>query len=165
MRTRSKILFGLSILLAMVSIALGCFKHTAPRMQTVTRLAETKLDSLPAWLQARPNGWPDDNWHEYQSSLIELRDPIVRHGNCTAEELTTVTAEVEHLPGDYEDRILQEWRGKWMGRLTYHDRTGGCGCCNEVYTITGPKAAIKEFPVHRGRREYFPRYLGAQTSG
>ena len=165
MPARSTIWFGMSILLAIVSIALVCFTQTTPRMQTITRATETKLDSLPAWLQARPDGWSDDNWREYQSSLIELRVPIVRHDNYTAEELETVTAEVEHLPGDYEDRILQEWRDKWMGRLTSHERTGGCGCCNEVYTVTGPKAAILEFPVHRGRREYFPRYLHTIPSG
>lgn len=162
---RSTIWFGMSILLAIVSVVLGCFKQTAPRMQTITGAAETKLDSLPAWLQARPDGWSDDNWNEYQSSLIELRDPIVRPDNYTVDDLEIVTAEVEHLPGDYEDHILQEWREKWMGRLTSYERTGGCGCCNEAYTVTGPRAAIKEFPIHRGRREYYPRYLDTKPGG
>lgn len=155
----------MSILLAMIPVALGCFDQTTSRMQPIGRAPEKGLDNIPAWLQARPDGWSDENWHEYQTSLIELRDPIVRHGDYAAEELETVTAEVEHLPGDYEDRILQEWRDKWMGRLASYERTGGCGCCNEIYTVTGPKAAIDEFPVHRGRREYYPRYLNAMPSG
>ena len=77
------------------------------------------------------------------------------------------TAEVEQLPGECEDHILQEWHDKWVVRLTSYERTGGCGCCNEVYTVTvtGPKAAIQEFPVHRGRLKYFPRYLDTKSGG
>jgi hypothetical protein len=165
MTTPTPARFAMSILLATVPFALGCFKQTDSHVQTIERAAETALDGLPAWLQDRPDGWSDDNWHEYQTSLIELRDPIARRGEYTIKELETVTAEVEHLPGEYEDRILQEWHDKWMSRLTSYERTGGCGCCNEVYTVSGPKAAIEEFPVHRGRREYFPRYLDTKPTG
>jgi hypothetical protein len=113
----------------------------------------------------RPDGWSDGNWHEYQASLIDLRAPILRHNDYAANELVTVTAEVEHFPGEYEDHIIQEWHAKWHERMISYERTGGCGCCNEVYTITGPKAAIEEFPVHPGRREYFPRYHDSENGG
>lgn len=64
-------------------------------------------------------------------------------------ELEILTAEVEHWPGEYEDRIKQEWIDKWGSDLESYERTGGCGCCKQVYTVTGPRAAMHELPNQR----------------
>ena len=152
-------------LLLLVCVSLGCHDTSSSRPKTIAQPSKSAIGDLPVWLQARPDGWSDDNWNEYQTSLIDLRAPILRHDDYAADELATATAEVEHFPGDYEDHILQEWQDKWASRLISYERTGGCGCCNEVYTVTGPRAAIEEFPVHRGRREHFPRYHDAKTDG
>ena len=163
--TQQTVWFSTSVLLLIMAILLGCRDPSPSRPQSIDQPSNSTVGDLPAWLQTRPDGWSDDNWHEYQTSLIDLRDPILRYDNYAADELATATAEVEHFPGDYEDHILQEWQDKWAGSLISYERTGGCGCCNEVYTVTGPKAAIEEFPVHRGRREYFPRYQDVKPSG
>ena len=79
------------------------------------------------------------------------------------DELAIVTAELEHTPGKYRDKIKQEWLSKWKTQLTSYERTGGCGCCNEIYTVTGPKVAMDEFPDYY--RNHFPQQIGAENGG
>lgn len=151
-----------SILLCLVLFILtlvGCWDASNQDPLATPVMPANESSTLPEWLRVRPDGWGEASWKEFQGSLIELRKPILRSDDYTAQELQAVTAEVEHWPGDYEDKILEEWLEKWKAQLDSYERTGGCGCCNEVYTVTGPEAAIQEFPIQRGRRQYYPRYL------
>ena len=152
-------LYG-SFLFAVTVLLSGCDDASRHPVQADSEIATNESEPLPEWLKVGPKGWDKKSWLEYQSSLIELRKPILRKGDYRVRELKTVTAEVEHWPGEYEDKIKKEWIAKWSDRLDSFERTGGCGCCNEIYTVTGPKAAIEEFPVPKGRRQYFPRFIG-----
>lgn len=118
-----------------------------------------KPPELPEWLQIRPEGWADSVWYEYQQWLIDFRAPIVANRNYSKSDMEIQTAKVELMVGNYEHHIKREWEEKWSGHLVSYERTGGCGCCNEVYTVTGPRAAIEEFPVDPDRRNRYPRYL------
>ena len=149
--------------LAAITLLAGC--HDSSQRQPATRAgAEVHTsDELPAWLQVGPDDWGEKAWLEYQASLIELRTPILRSNEYTPSELITVTAEVECFPGKYEDKIKEEWMEKWGNRLTSYERTGGCGCCNEVYTVTGPKVAMEEFPDYY--RNHYPRRTSTENGG
>ncbi len=92
-----------------------------------------------------------------------MRNPILRTGDYTADELEIVTTELEHFPGEYEDKIKQEWLAKWKPQLTSYERTGGCGCCNEVYTVTGPKVAMEDFPDYY--RNHYPHRTSTENGG
>jgi len=71
-------------------------------------------------------------------------------------DLVIADADVEFWPG-VEDWRLMEWEDKWLGKMERFERTGGCGCCNEVYTVRGPRIAILEFPpVSKGRQHLYP---------
>ncbi len=165
MKTRKMMRLLAWLLIPAVSLLTGCDEASTAIQQEIPSASTISTDRLPDWLQQGPEGWGEEDWLEYQASLIELRTPILRPDNYTADELQTVTAEVEHFPGNYEDMIKQEWLAKWKSQLASYELTGGCGCCNEVYTVTGPKAAMEEFPVHRGRRQYYPRYTSNENGG
>lgn len=153
------------LLLLAVATALtvvGCEQPSKPLPQKTQDTPALATDGLPEWLTTGPSDWGDEAWLPYQATLIELRQPILRSGGYTERELEIVTAEVEHFPGEYEDRIKQEWLDKWQTRLVSYERTGGCGCCNEVYTVTGPRVAMHEFP---NQRDYFPRFTDAEDGG
>ena len=146
-------------LIPVILLVVGCDNASPPNPQEIARTSKNAADQLPDWLQKGPDDWGQEAWLPYQASLIEMRTPILRADDYTAEELITVTAEVEHFPGDYEDKIKQEWLAKWKFQLESYELTGGCGCCNEIYTVTGPKAAIEEFP------QYYPRFANFENGG
>jgi hypothetical protein len=78
----------------------------------------------------------------------------------TEEMLQRHTADVEiSVYNDNSDEIvLAAWKNKWLDQIEAFSLTGGCGCCVDIYTVTGPKAAIEEFPVSEYRRKYYPQY-------
>ena len=151
-----------ALIVAMAPVA-GCNDASPPNAQEVTSTSTNSANQLPNWLQKGPDDWGQEAWLPYQASLIEMRNPILRTGDYTADELEIVTAELEHFPGEYRDKIKQEWLTKWRPQLTSYERTGGCGCCNEVYTVTGPKVAMEEFPDYY--RNHYPRRTSSENGG
>ena len=135
-------------LLLPISLLAGCNDAARPvsRSTTSQPAPASSQGDLPQWLQQGPADWSDEVWKEYQAALIRSRAPMLRSQDYSVEELQVVTAEVEHFPGEYEDKLKDEWLEKWRSRLQSFELTGGCGCCNEIYTVIGPKAAIAEFP-------------------
>lgn len=115
-------------------------------------------ERLPVIEEDEPEWLADVPTPEFREFLRAQRMPIAKNNNYSPEDLAILTAEVEHMPGEFDDKVKSEWDQKWESQLIRYDLTGGCGCCNEVYTVTGPRAAIEEFPIHPGRRKYYPRY-------
>ena len=100
----------------------------------------------------------------YRNHLNEVqsRKPVVREIQIEINlyddsDLVIADADVEFWPGT-EDWRLVDWEDKWLARMEHFEMTGGCGCCNEVYTVRGPRAAIVEFPVSAGRLQYYPKW-------
>jgi hypothetical protein len=151
------------LVLAIATVAVGCDEGSVAPPQKLPETPAAANENLPDWLTTGPSDWGDEAWLPYQASLIELRRPILRSDGYSEHELEIVTAEVEHWPGEYEDQIKQEWIDKWGSDLASYERTGGCGCCNEVYTVTGPRVAMHEFPNQR--LDYYPRFSDTNDGG
>ena len=85
----------------------------------------------------------------------------LRNTKTYADEMMVVcTADVEiQVYNETSDEAtLAAWKDKWLDTVELFSLTGGCGCCVDIYTITGPKAAIEEFPISEYRRKYYPKY-------
>jgi len=148
-----------SLLILAVVLLIGCDDASQRSQPENAGASKDATDNLPEWLQKRPSDIKEEKSLKCRAELIELRTPLLRSDGYTAAELKVVTAKIEHYPGEFEDKIKLEWDKKWKSQLKSYKRTGGCGCCNEVYTITGPKAAAEEFPMSRIRRKHYPIYI------
>ena len=72
--------------------------------------------------------------------------------------LSTAEVEIQVYNDETDETTLKAWKDKWEKKCTSFKLTGGCGCCVDIYTVTGPKAAIEEFPISEYRRKYYPKY-------
>jgi hypothetical protein len=52
---------------------------------------------------------------------------------------------VADSPGERE--MLASWLSKWRGRETTISQNEGCGCCVDLYRVTGPDEAMREIPA------------------
>ncbi len=97
---------------------------------------------------------------EYYRSLQEAVDRLAETDSYDTNDLKICTATVEHtVCADPVHEIAKAaWEAKWKSRLVKYEVSGGCGCCVEDYTITGPRAAILEYPMHASLLEYYPRW-------
>jgi hypothetical protein len=47
-----------------------------------------------------------------------------------------------------ERELLESWLSKWRGRDTIKlSQNEGCGCCVDIYRVTGPDEAMREVPA------------------
>ena len=103
---------------------------------------------------------------EYYQSLQEAVDRLVSAKSYDSSELRICTATVEHtvFACDPAHEIAKAaWEAKWKRKLLRYEVNGGCGCCVEDYLITGPRAAILEYPMHPSLLEYYPRWHSGQN--
>jgi hypothetical protein len=56
----------------------------------------------------------------------------------------TIIADCDR-PGERE--LLDSWLSKWRGRNTTISENEGCGCCVDMYRVTGPDEAMREVPA------------------
>ena len=56
----------------------------------------------------------------------------------------TICASLD-APGERE--LLNSWLDRWRGRLLALSENRGCGCCVDIFEVTGPEEAMKELPV------------------
>lgn len=93
---------------------------------------------------------------------LNAPEKVIRHVHLDVylhrdEDLRFAKALVEYWPSEHDSR-LAVWEDKWLDKMVQYEMTGGCGCCNEIYTVLGPRIAIHEFPVSEGRRQYYPKW-------
>lgn len=95
---------------------------------------------------------------EYHRSLQAAVDRLAETRSYDADDLRTGTATVVHIvTHDPAHEIAKAaWEAKWKSKLAKYEVTGGCGCCTEDYTITGPRAAILEYPLTQPNRNWIP---------
>ena len=102
---------------------------------------------------------------EYYRSLQEAVDRLGNAKSYDSSELRICTATVEHtvFACDPAHEIAKAaWEAKWKPKLLRYEVSGGCGCCVEDYMITGPRAAILEYPMHPSLLKYYPRWHSDQ---
>ena len=134
---------------------------------------DTATDAGPATAEKNdPNGTPeqtaiklDAEWDRLNSQQQRSIDKLRNNKNYTDEMMIVCTADVEiEVYSETSDEFtLAVWKDKWLQSVDSFSLSGGCGCCVDIYTITGPKAAIEEFPISDSRRQYYPKYR--QQSG
>ncbi len=150
------------LLAAAMLVPFGC-DNSAKVQSSVKPPDSSRSEDVVRKPQIKTTNATSDSQVDGQSLDIDQQrsiDRIKRSKVYTEDMMVVITAEVE-IPvyGDTSDEItLQVWKDKWENQLEAYSLTGGCGCCVDIYTITGPKAAIEEFSISEYRRKYYPKY-------
>ncbi|QDV47272.1 hypothetical protein Enr13x_71810 [Stieleria neptunia] len=128
---------------------------------TDTEFLQQQLERVAAGESPKVTQHPDLAADEYYQSLQEAVDRLWNAKSYDSSELRICTATVEHtvFACDPAHEIAKAaWEAKWKPKLLEYEAIGGCGCCVEDYMITGPRAAILEYPMHPSLLEYYPRW-------
>lgn len=138
---------------AMLLVITSCYSGKENSISSANDTGTVVFPQEPSF--ELPEGW--DSLVGDQRRAVERLQGTTQYAE---EMLVHATADVEiTVYNDDSDEItLAAWKNKWLGQVDSFLLTGGCGCCVDIYTVTGPRAAIEEFPVSEYRRQYYPRY-------